>query len=238
MLELSLTKIQLSQEIKLSVNSAALDEGTALEYTLDPLGSGASVVQAGTGTANAVHAGAALNVFTRPTTMAYVDTLTVGATGTPTQGTITLSQTPVAAANVQVTIAGAALTYNAGTPGAGQFSVSGNVVTFNAAQYGLIAVVTYRYNITVLQAQIFVGDGVAGGYTPSAITQSIGCIQRGVIFTSDFDTSKFWGAGNVSNITVAASGLYTIGGAGAAVTGTVTQIPTGDIPFLGLFIRA
>jgi hypothetical protein len=234
MLELSFSRIQLSMEIPLSANSAALDEGTALEYVMNPNGNGQNVVQAGTGTANAVHAGAALSVFTRPSTMVYVDVLPVGTN----PYTVVLSQTPTAATVVTVTIGGVAYTYGAGTPGATGFQVNGNVLTFNSAASGLTATVTYRYNITVAQAEMFVGDGVAGGYSPSAVTGTIGVIQRGVIFTSDFDTSKYCGAGNVSNITVGAGGLYTVGGAGAPVVGTVIQIPTGDIPFLGLFIRA
>jgi hypothetical protein len=242
MLELSLTKILLSQELPLYVNAAAFDEGTALEFVMgttqantgSPVGAG-NVVQPTSGT-SAFYAGCALNVFTRPSTGVWVDTLVVGST----VPTVTLTQVPTATTTVSVVLSGAQLTQVGSAPTSAQYTIGGTnnqTLTFNAANAGQTVVVTYRYALTVQQAEIFVGDGVAGGYSPSTVTGTVGSIERGIVFTSDFNTSVYWGAGNVTNITGAAGGLYTTGGSGAAVTGTVYQIPTQDIPFLGIYFK-
>jgi hypothetical protein len=248
MLELSLTKILLSQELPLYSNSAAFDEGTPLEYVMGttqanvgaPVGAG-NVVQPGSGTAGAFFAGTALNVFTRPTTMVWVDVLTVS----PTTYTATLTQIPTGTTAVAVVLGtpplGTQLTnITTGSPTTSQVLINGTnnqTLTFNAAAAGSTVTVTYRYNITVLQAEIFVGDGVAAGFSPSTITGTVGCIERGIVFTSNFDTSKYWGAGNITNISLLTGGLYSYGGSGAAVTGTVYQVPTTDIPFLGVYYK-
>ena len=246
MLDLSLTKILLSQEMPLLLTSAAFGEGTGLEFawgssqsgTGTPTGAG-NVVQPGSGS-SAVYAGTAMSVFTRPSTGVWVDTLVVGST-TPT---VTLSQVPTAASVISVTLStvtGTQFTQTASGPSSTQYVVGGTnnqTLTFNSSNAGATVVVTYRYALTVQQAEMFVGDGVAGGYSPSSVTNSVGVIERGIVFTSDFNTAAYWGAGNVSTVALASGGLYTIGGSGASVSGTVYQVPTVDIPFLGLYVKA
>ena len=243
MLELSLTKILLSQELPLYNLAAAFDEGSALEFIMgttqantgSPVGAG-NVVQPTSGNAGTYHAGASLNVFTRPSTGVWVDTLVIGTT----LPTVTLTQIPTATTTVSVVLNGVALTSTASAPTTSQYVIGGTnnqTLTFNTANAGLTVVVTYRYALTVQQAELFVGDGVAGGYSPSTVTGTVGVIERGVVFTSNFNTSVYWGAGNITNITGASGGLYTSGGSGCAVTGTVYQIPTQDIPFLGIYFK-
>jgi hypothetical protein len=243
MLELSLTKILLSQELPLLLTSPAFDEGTGLEFTMGytqantgaPMGAG-NVVQPGTGNAGAFYAGAALNVYTRPSTGVWIDTLVVSAT----TYTVTLTQIPTAASTILVTVGNTMYTQVGSNPTANQYMVggtNGQTLTFNASAAGQTVSVTYRYSLSIQQAEIFVGDGIAGGYSPSAVTNTVGVIERGIFFTSDFTTATYWGAGNVTNVTLAAGGLFTSGGAGASVPGTVYQIPTTDIPFLGLYVR-
>jgi len=243
MLELSLTKILLSQEMPLYANAPAFDEGTPLEFVMGttqantgaPVGAG-NVVQPTTGTSGAYFAGIALNVFTRPSTGVWIDTLVVGST-TPT---VTLSQIPTAASTISVVVGTTQYSQVGSAPTSTQYTVGGTnnqTLTFNTAAAGQTVVVTYRYNLTIQQAEIFVGDGVAGGYSPSSVTGTVGCIERGIVFTSDFNTSVYWGAGNITNITGASGGLLTTGGTGCAVTGTVYQIPTTDIPFLGVYFK-
>ncbi|MDE1905434.1 MAG: hypothetical protein KGH75_03160 [Rhodospirillales bacterium] len=243
MLELSLTKILLSQELPLLSTSPAFDEGTGLEFIMgtnqantgSPTGAG-NVVQPGSGNSGAYYAGAALNVYTRPSTGVWVDTLTVSAT----TYTVTLTQIPTAANTISVVAGGVQYTQVSSNPTSTQFTVGGTnnqTLTFNSAAAGTIVTVTYTYSLSIQQAEIFVGDGVAGGYSPSSVTNTVGVIERGIFYTSDFTTATYWGAGNVTNITLAAGGLYTTGGSGASVPGTVYQIPTTDIPFLGLYVR-
>jgi hypothetical protein len=243
MLELSLTKILLSQELPLLLNSPAFDEGTGLEFIMgtaqantgSPMGAG-NVVQPGSGNAGAFYAGAALNVYTRPSTGVWIDNLVISST----TFTVTLTQMPTAASNISVVMNGMQFTQTGANPTAFQYTVggaNGQTLTFNSSVAGSMAVITYRYSLTIQQAEIFVGDGIAGGYSPSAVTGTVGVIERGIFFTSNFSTGTYWGAGNVTDVTLAAGGLYSAGGAGASVPGTVYQIPTTDIPFLGLYVR-
>jgi len=243
MLELSLTKILLSQELPLLLNSPAFDEGTGLEFVMgttqantgSPMGAG-NVVQPGSGNAGAFYAGAALNVYTRPSTGVWVDTLVVSST----TYSVTLTQIPTMASAISVVANGVQFTQTAAAPTAFQYMVggtNGQTLTFNASMAGVMLTITYRYSLSIQQAEIFVGDGIAGGYSPSAVTGTVGVIERGIFFTSDFTTGTYWGAGNVTDVTLAAGGLYSAGGAGASVPGTVYQIPTTDIPFLGLYVR-
>ena len=246
MLELSLTKILLSQEMPLYVNAAAFDEGSALEFIMGttqvatgaPTGA-ANTVQPTSGSST-VFAGFALNVFTRPSTGVWIDTLTISSTTYQ----VTLTQIPTAVNTVSVVTAvsgGTLWTQIGSAPSATQYIIGGTnnqTLTFNAANAGVTVIVTYRYALTVQQAELFVGDGVAGGYSPSSVLYSTGVIERGVVFTSDFDSSQNWGAGNIANMTGAAGGLVTINGGGCAISGTVYQVPTTDIPFLGIYLKA
>jgi hypothetical protein len=236
MIELSFSRFQLSMELPLFPQSGTFDEGTGLEFVMSGT---QNFLQPGSGTANAVFAGVAMNVYQRPSTMVFVDTLVIPTTGTNAL-TVTLTQIPLSTAVVSASIGNVALTQSGSASATNVYSIGGTnnqTLTFNAAQGGATVTVIYRYNITVPQAELFVGDGVAGGFSPSTITGTVGLIQKGIVFVSNFDTSKFWGAGNISNITLASGGLFTIGGAGAAVPATVYQTPSTDIPFLGLYFK-
>ncbi len=232
-LQLSATRIQLSMEVPLSPNAAQIEEGQALQWTSM---NGQNYVTQGTGTAGQF-AGVAFGYFMRPNTGVVVDTLTVPATA---PYTVTLSQSPNNVAAVSVVSGSTQFTQVTSLTAASQYTIGGSnnqTLTFDSANAGATVTVTYRMNLTVFQAEMYTGDGYIVN-APSNVTGTIGVIQKGVVMTSNFDTSVYWGAGNINNITCAAGGYFTTGGSGAAVNATVYSVPTQDMPYLGLNIIA
>lgn len=96
--------------------------------------------------------------------------------------------------------------------------------------------VTYKFPLTVVQARALTGDVQPGGYSGAYVGQ-IGCIKRGLIYTSEFDASKNWAA--ASAIKMAANGQLTDqSGSGNAINGYIVAVPGSDVPFLGLEFSA
>lgn len=97
-------------------------------------------------------------------------------------------------------------------------------------------VVTYKYALTVLQARALVGDVQPGGYSGAYIGQ-IGCIKRGVIYTSEFDASKNWSA--ATSVKAAAGGQVTDqSGAGITLPAQIIAVPSSEVTYLGLEFSA
>lgn len=128
-------------------------------------------------------------------------------------------------------------------PVAGQFSVFDQ--TAGAAAAGTLAgkvisgltvgntvSVTYKYELTVVQARALMGDAQPGGYAGMVVGQ-IGLAKRGTIYTSEFDASVDWST--VTAIKMAAGGMLTgQAGDGEAINAVVVALPSQDVPFLGL----
>lgn len=92
--------------------------------------------------------------------------------------------------------------------------------------------ITYTYALTVFQAVALMGNQQPGGYAGS-ILNTIGVGQQGRIFTTMFASGKNYAAATA--LKLAAGGLITDqSGTGVAINGFVTQIPTIDVPFLGI----
>lgn len=205
--------------------------------------------------------GVALSYFANTTQAPFVDILTVD----PNAYTVTLSQIPTAATSILVKnvianpdgyppqIGGATVfQYDTGTtaPASGHFIVASNVLTFNANMAGQQVIVTYRYNLSAAQAQFLIGTGVVGNTMASDVTGTIGIIQKGIVYTTDFNTANDWGAadlgtapgGTNSYISLGANGLFQVSisdgtPTGAPVNATVYEVPSADQPFLGLYLR-
>jgi len=251
-------------EYAIDPNAGVIQEGAAMMLQIaDTNNSGLlTAIPSLAASTTAVFLGLAMSVFVNPATLPYVDNITIPASA---PYTATLTNTPVAPTNANLTIvtagkltvAGTVLTYNAGV-GAAQFSVTGAVATFNSAQAGLTATISYQYTPTPAQLEFLQGDLYYGSNYPSATTGSIGVVRRGIIYTSMYDTSVDWTQENVSSYSIVGAGVstgtglppgtVTISGTGVPIGGGssapqasnayVTHVPTNDIPFLGLFIRA
>lgn len=247
MLDNSYSRIQINAELPLSDVTLPVEEGMALQYVVE---NGVNKVTRATGAATSnLFAGVAMSYFRSPTQAPAVDVLTVD----PTTYTVTLSQTPTAAAAILVKnvfiptsgntspIGGSTVyTYDTGAvaPASGHYIVSAGLttLTFNANSAGQQVYVVYLYALTAQQAAALVGDGILATQA-SDVTGTIGVIQRGIVYTSNYDPVQDWGATDINNITIAAGGIFTRGGTGAPCPRVLVHtVPTGDQPFLGLML--
>lgn len=113
-------------------------------------------------------------------------------------------------------------------------TVSGKNVTGLAA--GNEVVITYKYQLSVVQARSLQGDVQPGGYSGAYIGQ-IGCIKRGLIYTSEFDASKNWAA--ATGVKAAAGGQVTDQtGTGISLNAQIIAVPSSEVAFLGLEFSA
>jgi hypothetical protein len=113
-------------------------------------------------------------------------------------------------------------------------TVSGKSITGLTA--GDQVVVTYKYALSVVQARALQGDVQPGGYSGAYIGQ-IGCIKRGVIYTSEFDASVDWTA--ATGVKAAAGGQVTNqAGSGITLPAQIIATPTSEVTFLGLEFSA
>ena len=96
--------------------------------------------------------------------------------------------------------------------------------------------VTYRYSLTVTQSRALQGDATPGGYAGNHLGQ-IGVVSNGLIYTSNFDASKDWSAATA--VKMAANGQVTDqSGTGNAIPCSIVDLPSVEVPFLGLRIHA
>jgi hypothetical protein len=119
---------------------------------------------------------------------------------------------------------------------AGNFNTSGNVITAFSDWAGLTAYVTYRKSILLDTYYRQFGDPYQG-LLAQDITNTIGVMTRGVVFSSYYYTGDNWESyTGASVLKIAAGGLLTIaeGAEGATVMGAVEQAPTIDVPWLGV----
>lgn len=98
-------------------------------------------------------------------------------------------------------------------------------------------VVTYKYPLTIVQARALVGDVQPGGYSGAYIGQ-IGLIKRGLIYTSEFDSSKNWEAATA--VKLAAGGQLTDqSGTGVAIEDClIVATPGAEVPYLAIEFSA
>lgn len=126
---------------------------------------------------------------------------------------------------------------SAGTPGEvdNEYSISGKVVTFNAARQGDTMSIAYRYNPTVAEAKTIQGDILPGGQA-DALLDTVGVLVAGDVYTTEYDTSVDWSADPVV-VSLGANGLFTVGGSGVKLDNVrVIERPSPDNQFLGLSI--
>lgn len=96
--------------------------------------------------------------------------------------------------------------------------------------------VTYKFQLTVVQARALEGDVQPGGYSGAYIGQ-IGCVKRGLIFISTFDASKNWAA--ATSVKAAAGGQVTDqSGTGITLPAQIIALPTSEVTYLGLEFSA
>lgn len=219
------SRILQSEERPVAIGSTVTAEGQAL--VADTTG-GVFGVKPSTGGAGEKFMGVSL---AQQLTLLYVPNIESLVQGVA--NTITLAHTP-AAGTLRLVNATSTTLQTVGNPGttANQYSISGLVITLNAAQVGNTYTATYRFSPTTVEARSIQGDIPAGG--AAALTLgSVGVVKQGEIVTTEFDTTVDWTAANIV-VTLGAGGLFTIGGAGAVTGAVVVEVPSLTSPYLGL----
>lgn len=180
-----------------------------------------------------VFVGVSHNMLKTVTSLAFQETLVQGGANT-----ITLTYTPTSTAVIYLFDQTSSTVQTVGNPGttANQYSLSGNVITLNAAQTGHTYLVAYRFAPTVPQALALFGNVHPGGAAGDYLGQ-IGVIQKGDVFTTEYDTSVDWTVASPI-VKSGANGQFTIGGSGATLSNvTVIAAPSAGVGVLGLEIR-
>lgn len=239
MLHFELSKLLQTIERPVAAGATVTQEGSALVW--DAVNGG---VKPSTGAAGEIFAGVSFSQQMTPLQFPQYDSLTATAPASG-QPTVTTSYTPLAG-TIRVYDVTTGTVQTAGTPAttANQYSISGGVVTLNAAQAGHTIEVSYRYAPTTYQVLAIQGNIPPGG--SSALTlNSTGVVIWGDVVTTEFDTSVDWTSVSESTpVTLGANGLFTIGGSGTPLTSAyVTQLPTSGsmqqgLSLLGLHIKA
>ena len=180
--------------------------------------------------------------FAAPTTAVHIETVVVGA-----NQKATLSKTPSAEADIMVikgtSYLGGVLLANAGSPTNVQWDLDGDGVSIavHADNIGATLFVVYRYNLTVLEAQMRFGDAYPGPRAMNTVKR-VGVITKGHIWTDRFDVAVNWGAidtiGSGEVIKGGANGMFTVTGNGCNTAGHVhvLEAPSVGSPWLGLYI--
>jgi hypothetical protein len=217
-------RASISIELPVAAGSTIAAEGQAL---ISDLTSGVAGVKPSTGASTDNFMGVSIS---RPMTLNFVTKVEEAVHGTG--NTYTLARTPAAGTlSVYNKTDGAVVPASGG----GAWSLTGKVVTLDAATQGDLLEYTYRYAPTVTEARAIQGDVWPGGPPGQSINQ-VGLIKNGIVYTDQFDTTVNWHASNPV-VRVAANGLFTVGGSGAIVPCAIVAIPSVSQPFLGLELR-
>lgn len=223
MLKLEKSVIRESVERAILAGSVIAAEGMAL--IADASGATFGVLPSA-GTADDQFAGVSLSHTISPDYLPTIESpLAVGVT-------LTLAKTPLAGSLRLVDSTGTEVTLGNPATTTSEYSITGNVVTLHVDQTDLVVTSSYRYSPTTVEIKALMGDAQPGG-NASALIGSVGVIEKGDIFTTEYDTSVDWSAN--PTVALGANGQFTVGGSGAVVPNCyVLQVPSADSTFLGL----
>lgn len=224
MLDKKLTRIY-NRSIHRPVETGAIfeDEGIAAVYAKE---NGITVVRPSTGANGEVFAGFSLSRNTPPTfNNIFVEGIV------PESGVLELARIPVNGQFLIRNNAGAALTVTAEAPAAATEAwLDGQKVTVDDSLKGKAYSLQYRYEMSVAEAKLVVGDAPMGGLS-SSDQGIIGLLIEADVATSYFDASVDWT--NAVTVRLGAGGVLTTKGSGTVIPGVVVlQAPSAGSPFL------
>lgn len=211
---------QISTELPIAASAAIAAEGQAL---VGATVNGVFGVSPSAGSAGENFLGLAVSqqiaLSTFPKVQEFVD---------PNTDTITLARTPNAS-----TLAVYNVTTNTMLTVTTHYTITGNVVTMNASFRGNTIRFIYKFSPTAVEARAIMGDVYPGGAAGTSIGQ-VGIIQKGVVYTTEYDSTKDWT--QTVAVKSGANGQLTQGGSGATVNCTIVQAPNTTNPYLGLML--
>lgn len=152
--------------------------------------------------------------------------------------TACISATPGVTWTTQASVDMLTATSDPSSPSAGVaagWSAAGSAssLKFNTADAGKVLQVVYSTDLTVEEARRIDGDGVIGQNPIDAIKMVVG-IRRGLVYTDQFDPGNDWAAED--QVRVSAAGKFVGGNTGATVNCQICEVPSVDVPFLGLLL--
>lgn len=213
-----------SDTLPLAAGATVSEEGQALEAVLED---GMEKVKPASGSGTVC--GFALYRQKVFSTDAKVETLVVPSAA-PYE--IELSKGQLIDGQLLVVVGGSALEKVSGTPAAGEYKadlVHGKL-TFHSSAAGKAATVTYRYNMTVKEAQEKFYEAPANHPDANFFAQVGVGKGKGRLFTLNYDASVDWSSATPS---AKADGL--IGEGGAAIPNArVVHVPSAADPYLGI----
>lgn len=144
----------------------------------------------------------------------------------PATSSLTLGQTPLSLAN--------ALVYDVtnAAPITANVALTGNVLSGSGLVAGTTVRVTYKYALTVLQAQAKYGNISPGGFAGNLLG-SVGLGKRGRIYLNAVNAGINWAAATA--VKLAAGGQLTDQtGSGVVIPASIIEVPSIESPYLGL----
>lgn len=218
-----LSSILRSKEFALALNAQPSADGQAM---VSVLVAGVAGVQPSDGVADEKFAGFT-NTQTSAASFLQTTAVVVEDVVLPSSKAVTLGRAP---------IAGTAIARDKDTGVVVAIaSVVGKVATISAGTAGQNLSITYRYNLTVVEARSRNGDVTPGGYA-GLTTGSVSLVQAGTVYTDQFDTSADF-AEVGAKIVLADNGLITtdtVNANGTPISGAIVGLPSVDYPYLGI----
>lgn len=235
MLDLTRTRIKEAVERDLLSTVTVSQEGLAMQGVME---GGIMKARPSNATANSIFLGISWGErMAPPATLPMMDAITVASAA----GSLSKVSTGTADIVVWRVDTGATLTRVASAPATGEYALDANnqALVFNAAQNGVKVIAQYRYTPNVLEIQALYGDNYPG---PRAVNTmlKVGIIQKGIVYTDQFDTTVNWATADttVSAETMfgIANGRISLNATGCSLAGyaNVIEAPTVGKPWLGI----
>lgn len=212
----------LSTELPILASATIAAEGQAL---VGSTAGGVFGVGPSAGTANenflglAVSQQIALSVFPKVQEFVQPSSNTISLTRTPNASTLMVYNVTTSAVLVITT----------------DYTISGKTVTMNAAYQGHTIRFIYKYSPTATEVRAIMGDVYPGGAAGTSIGQ-VGVFQKGVVYTTEYDSTKDWTTSASVTVKSGANGLVTQGGSGATIACAIVSSPNTTNPYLGLML--
>jgi hypothetical protein len=236
MLDFSRTRIEKTRAAAILSSVEVAQEGLCLQMTLS---GGKEYCRPSDATANSQFIGISWGErFGPPATVAKVE---VVHTGSDAKATLSKEATGNTEMFVSLgTAYGTLMAHDAGTPDNTEYKLESDkkTLTFHADHADKDVFVVYRYNLTVIEAQVLIGDAFPGQRSHAFIGQA-GMITGGIVYTDFFDPAINWAAVDLTTevIVGGANGRLTTGtGCSLAGNAHVISAPTAGDPWLGLYI--
>lgn len=216
MISLDLTRYSNQIERPVVVGTTVPNEGMVLKSVL--VGGKEQLQLTAGGVTTEVIAGFSYNRSIEPTTEVVIeDTLTIPAS--PGPYTVQLLHPSLVSGSVRVHAVAANVDYTIGAVATTVYAVNltTGVLTFAAADAGKAIVVTYRRNLTAIEAQQKFGDAPVNSANPAYFGNIVAMCGNGELYTDQYDTSVTYDG--VSKLYAGANGIIT------SVATNNTEIP-------------